>query len=335
MIPLWMHFLADHMQGNSKQDYDLRRVTESFFAYPDTTRAITLFFYETIASKADSTSADYLQPLKQASISQHVHLEIRNRWLLALEETLAELETSCLLLKGSALDGYAYPLGSRCGADVDLLLRHDDVAPVSQHLGDKGLLAEHRHSFDFEETWVAHAAAPFEVDIHRQLTIPICYAIDYEGLWERSLASPLSKTGFLRIPSAEDQLLITSMNSARDLAYFQHRLIDSLALLSLTDLDTQRLLDIATDWNITPLLYAQLCAAQMLSPDHTPPEAIPFQMNTVRRTLIRQFVVSTLSGEPSGARRRVKQVWSQWLLCKPSHAALKYQARFLLNKVRQ
>jgi hypothetical protein len=198
---------------------------------------------------------------------------------------------------------------------------------------NRGLLDRKINDYGFEETWISDKYNNIEIDIHKKITIPVCYQINLEELWDRAVVSPFFIKKSIKIPCKEDLLIITAINCARDVTYFNHRLIDASLLINEKNIDREKLYKIADTWNILPLLFAQLTVLDLVGVNDSVSLIDKKSINKQRRLLIRQFVIDTTYSTSNRVTKRLRQLYSQWLLCESLYNALCYQGRYLISRV--
>lgn len=219
-----------------------------------------------------------------------------------------------IILKGQALRGRVYvDVGARPMNDIDLLVRRSDwhrALAVLQELG-----------FVFDESagdWTADFAfdymgeIPYRqewlvVDLHWHLIVMAWYrrttALDLAGLWERAVSGEVEGAPVLYL-APEDELAHLCYHTAvhHGLAHTRGyrdilRLIRALG----KDLDWDVLAQRARTWRVSAAVWSTLCAAQQLSPEDVPEDALSaLKVAPWRQRVLQLFVKRALSkGKPA------------------------------------
>jgi hypothetical protein len=151
-------------------------------------------------------------------VQRQVEREVR-----ALLKALAPLQTEVILLKGAAYQLAACPFAEgRISADLDILVRREQLADVEERLLAKGWGAKPLDTYDqgYYRRWMheipplRHGDRDIEVDVHHSL-LPLTSRLHPNPnlLWEDSI--PLKIPG-LRILSPSDMLLHTAAHLFQD-----------------------------------------------------------------------------------------------------------------------
>jgi hypothetical protein len=221
--------------------------------------------------------ARYFPQLVQVQVEREVR---------ALLKALAPLHTDVILLKGAAyqLSGLPIALG-RIAADVDILVRREQLAAVEERLLAEGWEAKTLDAYDqrYYRTWMheipplRHRDRDIEVDVHHTL-LPLTSRLhpDPALLWQGS--TPLETPG-LRILSPCDMLLHTAAHlfqdgeikgGVKDLLDIQGQ----LEAFSGQDGFYERLLERGRRLDLGRPLYYALRYAQRLLDAPIPPEVL-------------------------------------------------------------
>ncbi len=167
-----------------------------------------------------------------------------------------------VLLKGAAMDSAIYPREAfRLGCDVDMLVRAEDFERVDEVLAG---LAENIEkipgkpattAFAIEKTFVVSHPVQVQLDVHREVTVPFVFPIDYGELHARCITHPAHKGQFKRL-SDEDNLLQFAMHSFYDMQMFSKQTIDAYMLVERGEIDWDMLVLRARSYRVLqPLKY--------------------------------------------------------------------------------
>jgi hypothetical protein len=327
-----MHFVECIKNNEPIECENYEHIVNSFFENIHRSKALVILLYKMLVDSGKCSNISTFEKVRDYAIKQSVINEIRTNWLQELECVLTNLDISVVLIKGAALDGFVYPVGTRGGTDVDILLHYDNYAIAVGEMKKYGLLSEKRYEYGFEETWISSNHNNVEIDIHKDLTVPVCYKVNINDIWERSIRSPVFLKNNIRLPSVEDQLIIIAANCARDLIYMNHRLIDALSILVNKNVDYDKLYSIANSWGMSGLLYAQLSVLDMTCAPESNMDLSCLQIGSIKKYFIHNYIMKTSLNNTSKINRRIQQIYSQWLLCDSITKALDYQVRYVIKK---
>jgi hypothetical protein len=288
--------------------------------------------------KKDLTTESLIETLRTYSHTAAARTVIREELLKALEIKLASHSVQAILLKGAALHRYIYPESCfRLGLDVDILIRVDDYS----HIGDvlKGLANEvekYQTSSSIKDLSVERlfisVTPPFvSLDIHRELTTPYIYPIDYDGLFRRSLSHPAYNNNVLRVLSPEDNLIHFAIHSLYDLKLFSKQTLDAYLLLQHESINWALLLRLAKEYRVVkPLMYLLEGVSYVFG--YNPPDEVKNQinLNIIHKWLVYKILVRKVDERNmSSWRSRLRQLLSQWFLSGNLTGVLKYQMRYV------
>lgn len=150
--------------------------------------------------------------------ADHARNALRNLRIIAsaseIFSSLANTGIAAMGLKGVHLARFVYPdIGMRSMADIDLLVRREDLDGAAQCLRTLGYAVPVR-----DEPWTHHHLPPFErpdaVPVEVHWTVPPSYpfTIDVEGIWTRAVRKQIGNTS-LFVPTLEDLICILSVHT--------------------------------------------------------------------------------------------------------------------------
>ena len=266
----------------------------------------------------------------------------RERVMGQLAERFALNKLHSVLLKGAAMDAVIYPRGAfRLGGDVDLLVRAQDFSRVEAVLNG---LAENLEktpgkpattAFAIEKTFIVSPPFQVRLDVHREVTIPYVYPIDYAGLHERCIAHPAHGGRFKRL-SDEDNLLQFAMHSFYDLQMFSKQTIDAYMLVRRGDVDWRVLVARAGSYRVRlPLTYLLEGVRQVFG--FVPPDGVgdELELKGARKWLACHLLTGDrrMTRRP-GLRFRLRQLAAQFLLSGNGVGWIRYYFYYSGAKVR-
>ncbi len=190
--------------------------------------------------EVSSRARDVLQSYARQAAAQSIS---RDHVMGQLAERFALNNIRAVLLKGAAMDSAVYPREAfRLGCDVDMLVRAEDFDRVDGILTG---LAENIEktpgkpattAFAIEKTFVVKHPVQVQLDMHREVTVPFVFPIDYCDLHDRCITHPAHKGQFKRL-SDEDNLLQFAMHSFYDMQMFSKQTIDAFMLVQKGEID--------------------------------------------------------------------------------------------------
>lgn len=186
---------------------DTDRVAFCFTAYRS---GLVALVYESLRRHAQAVPNDILEWLRV----QYFQLLARHRSLLQevdhITAALASQDLPVLLFKGPALDEVSAGGSIRLFADLDILVRREDLPRVSGALGQMGYVpAGGDHPFHLQLVR-RNGLFPVMVEVHFDLFDPErSYFPDLNGIWRRSVRSETFRSCL--VPELTDHLLLVAM----------------------------------------------------------------------------------------------------------------------------
>ena len=185
-------------------------------------------------AEVSARARDVLQSYARQAAVQSIS---RDHVMGQLAERFALNGVQAVLLKCAAMDSAIYPREAfRLGCDVDMLLRPEGFDRVDDVLCG---LAENIEktpgkpattAFAIEKTFVVSRPVRVQLDVHREVTVPYVFPIDYDELHDRCISHPAHGGQFKRL-SDEDNLLQFAMHSFYDMQMFSKQTIDAFMLV--------------------------------------------------------------------------------------------------------
>jgi hypothetical protein len=285
----------------------------------------------------DVVSESLIKQLQAYSRTAAAKAAIREQVLGKIGERLSNNAIQAVLLKGAALHGYIYPKTSfRLGFDVDLLIRADDYDRIGNVLG--GLATEVKKFSDdseiktlsVERSFVSVNPPLVSLDIHRELTNPYIYSIDYNELFNRSLVYPANEKQF-RLLSPEDNLVHFAIHAFYDLKLLSKQTLDTFVLIKSVPIDWVLLVNLAKQYRVQlPLMY--LLQGLNYAFGYNPPQYVQREIVVGR---LRYWLSHKVLIDQSAKNRncywgfRLKQLISHWFLSGNIKGVFRYQMSYV------
>ncbi len=181
---------------------------------------LTPLVYRNLIQSGISRSIPYhvLGKLKQTTMRMVAKNLLQQQWLEGFIKQLKESNISIILLKGAAFNGTIYPPNApRIGVDIDFLSTKTDFEQVCALLEKTlSLVPAHpdwkaTHERLFERVFISPNSSLPPIELHRALTNPYIFRINYDDLWSNSRVHPQYGAP-IHILSAEDTLQIIRSN---------------------------------------------------------------------------------------------------------------------------
>lgn len=281
------------------------------------------YIYHLLTEKGllDNASAQLIGQLRAQAMHAASIAVGRHHILGSLGNYLEKSGIQCILLKGAALDGMAYPdQAFRLGCDIDLLVKEEDYYRIEKAL--KGFAAPYdlypeRPQFtDFvtERSFIVKKPTPTSFDVHRELTIPYLYKYSLDSFFFHAITHPRHRKLFTLNP--EDNLLQFAMHGFYNLQNFNKHTLDAYQLIMKADINWEELFSRATKIKlIKPLLYLLDGMEQTFS--YTPPSKhfADYKNMTIQRALAKYLMSPKYANsEKAGWYYRLRQLASQVLI---------------------
>ena len=246
----------------------------------------------------------------------------REHVMEALGKRMADETLPAVLLKGAAMDGEFYSKDAfRAGFDVDILVRREDYARVDDVFAGLATRVEKTPgkrattAFAIEKTFVSGQSTSVQLDVHREVSVPHVYAIDYDQWFDRTVPHSGFGGQFRRLCN-EDNLLQFAMHSFYDLQLLSKQTIDAYMLLRRSDVDWSILISRARECKA--LLPVKLMLESVenvfgsIVPESTREE---LRLSQAKRWMARRLLSgASRSSMHPGVGFRLKQLFSQLLL---------------------
>ena len=262
------------------------------------------------------------QELLRHSALQAASTAIARRHIIGqIGERLAVAGIGAILLKGAAMDRWAYPdQGFRLGSDIDLLVRESDYCRVDEALAP---LAEYQpkypgqhafNAFAVEKPFYVASPCPVYLDVHRNLSIPKVYALDLDALFARARPHPAEP--LLLVMSPEDNLLHFAVHAFYDMQLFSKQTIDAYRLIDSNEIDWEALANNARQYRMVQPLAYFLYGLRAAFGDRL--HGLPREMGNLspaKRGLVEQLLLARPAAlARRGPTYRVRQLCCQLLL---------------------
>ncbi|MCW8927026.1 MAG: nucleotidyltransferase family protein, partial [Xanthomonadales bacterium] len=283
-----------------------------------------------------------LQALRSHARGAAVRSISRDRALSQIAERFESNDLKAKLLKGAAMDSAVYPREAfRLGCDVDMLVCEKDFERVEGLLSG---LAENIEktpgrpattAFAVEKTFVINGPVRVQIDVHREVTVPHVFPIDYVAMFARCETHPAFDGKFGRL-SDEDNLLQFAMHSFYDLQMFSKQTVDACMLMKRGQIDWETLIERAQTYRVMlPLKYLIEGVRHVFG--YSPPGAVVkrLKLHGARKWLAYRLLTKSprwLSGPGPGFR--VRQLAAQVLLSGNVRGWLWYYSHYAGAKLR-
>lgn len=273
-----------------------------------------------------------------------VAAEMSNQhWLKVIIDLFEANDMSIILLKGAAFANNLYPPDApRQGADLDILVKSSDFDKACELLGETmnpAVMAADRlatHEFLFERAFTSEQHLAPVVEIHRGLTNPHIFHIEEKTLWVASRKHPEYDSELVRILSPEDTLLHLATHAFRDLNFCTHNLLDTHEVICQQDVDIDVLVQSATNWGATKVLYCLLSNARLLM--GTPVEKAllkTLEPNRLVNGLNKKILqLSSPQDFSKSLKYRLIQLASQFTFPDRATGSLRFQAQYARTRVK-
>jgi hypothetical protein len=284
-----------------------------------------------VSARAREVLQSYARGAAMQSISRdHVMGQLADRF--------AQNDVQAVLLKGAAMDSAVYPREAfRLGCDVDFLVPAEDFGRVDDVLTG---LAENIEktpgklattAFAIEKTFVVHKPTYVQLDVHREVTVPHVFPIDYDELHARCIEHP-AHGGRFRCLSDEDNLLQFAMHSFYDMQMFSKQTIDAYMLIEKDEIDWDALVSRAKSYCVLQPLKILLEGVHQVF-DSVPPAEL--KLSGFRRWLAYRLLTRDrrMSMQP-GFGFRLRQLAAQFLLSGNVLGWIRYYFFYVGAKVR-
>ncbi len=236
------------------------------------------------------------------------------RHLAALDQLLgllAEVEIDAVVLKGPALVLSVYEhLGLRWFADADIwvgIANHERALSALTAAGWSPTRVDHRgnHAIDM-------IGGPIPVDLHRAINPELVTAAMHDGGWEalqRITASrPLPSGRHVTVLAPPESLLHAIVHGTQWGGPVQIRwVVDVVELLRSGQIDLgvpadrHRLIDLACQFGVAPVIHDGLCFVEQVAPD-TVDSRVLVELAAVRSSLLDRLRMTAFHEDPSGER---------------------------------
>lgn len=259
-----------------------------------------------------------------------------------LEGVLEEAQATALVVKGAALASLYPRPWDRPMADVDLLVRPSELAPIRAVLERRGFTSLSPPDRPYTEAALEvqvttpSSVAPLLVEMHLGLDKVFVRRVDLEGLFAR--ARPLEGRTRLLGPSLEDHVLLVALHLAAD--EFRHLpgFVDLEILLG-SGVNLDAVVRRAHEWRAETPCYVALRTLDVLAPGRVPPTLLGELAPSVARALLVSMVFDVGSFPVARAPSELGWRWlarqtvlrddtGDWVL-----GVASYGARRLLDRV--
>ncbi len=231
-----------------------------------------------------------LRQLREFDAESRARNENSAAELLRLMDLCASAKFDMVAFKGPVIAVMAYgDLHQRCYYDLDVLVRHDDVARAKAFFFDNGYEPLPDYQFKWEWHFVNKAAEVY-VDLHDSITLPeLPSPRDFEAFWQRLEPVTLSGRQILSF-GLLDSLSILCMQACKDWHEknnFLTKICDIHELLQRhPEIDWQAFLSRSRDQGIyRTVLLALRLTERFLGFSLPPPLRAAFEAETMIRAL--------------------------------------------------
>lgn len=172
---------------------------------------------------------------------------------------LGEYKISIFLIKGCAFNNNLYKLNRPRGvSDIDILVKPEDkesFRKILQCLGFKKNIAKDKKPFEelYEESW-SNIITKTTIDLHFNIANPYLFPIKEESLFTESYEHPFYNSKYVRVLSAELNIIVSALHMFKDNYVYHYASIDTALIIKHNMIDNKRLNRIAKENNFQNIL---------------------------------------------------------------------------------
>ena len=268
--------------------------------------------------RLDPGSLKALEELNRALV---IHDVVQRQWLENFLKVHLGDRTRLILLKGAAFHGNLYPSDApRPSADIDVLVEEHNFAAVCDLVEKQGGRLKRAGARPvtsrtlFEAVYRIPGPVSVTFEVHRGLTKPWLFRIDYDGLWERSVGLPGHSSQQVRMLSPEDTLLHLAVHSFLHAAIPVHAVVDAHLVLTSWKVDEDVLVRRANQWGASTLLFTLLRRVDRVFENPAAQRLVPKLAPGWPRRLAANHLLPARAFRADAPRTRVRQALSLTLL---------------------
>ncbi len=206
-----------------------------------------------------------------SSIVKQLH-QLQLQWLGKVVRALMAENITVVPLQAAAFNDSLYPQDTpRIGADLDLLIREQDIVRAHHCIGQiltPIKLTNSRNAMTCKSAWKLPQKIPYRLYLHQAVASAELFPQLTERLFERSQAYSDAPGALIRKLCVEDHLLYLAIQGTRNLSVINHNLLDAHEVWSQWQPDHYKLLKIARQTGASNALFILLetCRRRLNTP---------------------------------------------------------------------
>ena len=246
-----------------------------------------------------------------------------------------------VLLKGAALNGTVYPPHTfRAANDIDIWIDAGHwvraEAIFRQHMKYQSKPDTHVFGDLYELTFVPKNGPAFEVDLHKHLTHPQLFSVNYHDLFAARQPHLHYDERFVSILSPECSIIHQAIHAYNDMDFLKYNLCDTYMLITKNSIDWHLLVKTSKHFSVSHIVFILLTNVTNIFGLNIP----EFVLQQLSPNLIQRkagaYLLNSKHGNIANGKTlnyRLHQVASQYVFTHSVIKPLKFQMLYLYKRL--